>query len=224
MNRFALTTALLLSISSLIGCATLEVPYEPPGHACGWDPVYGSCDTCGTCGGTCEGHTPASYIGHQLRCTSGCGEMYWGPWLSDPPDRCDPCDDCGDFVGERCCKPKMRERVWWALTGQSGPAGHGKGQGCSTCGGKGCASCGSSKGCSSCGGKGCSTCDDDFSDEIYYESDGPAVAPHQAPRPEVLPNTPRPATREPETPAFIRPAQGVSLSLPFQIRSARFSE
>ncbi|MBI2479458.1 MAG: hypothetical protein HYV60_12740 [Planctomycetia bacterium] len=111
------------------------------------------------------------------------------------------------------------------MTGQTGPRGHGKG--CASCGGKGC------------GGKGCSSSGTEFSDVPYYEpyeSDGPTVAPHEAPTPELLPETPRPATPEllpetprpatpePETPAFIRPAQGVSLSLPFQIRSARFSE
>jgi len=207
MNRFTLTTALLLSISSFIGCATLEIPYQPPGHACGWDPVYGSCDTCGVCGGTCEGHTPASYIGHLLRCTSGCGEIYWGPELSYPAPPCDPCDDCGDFVGDRCCTPKFRQRLWWALTGRTGPLAHGKGQGCETCGGKGCSSCGT-----------------EFSDIPYYESEGPTVAPNEAPTPELLPSTPRPAAPEAETPAFLRPAQGVSLSLPFQIRSARLSE
>ncbi|MDA1055305.1 MAG: hypothetical protein O3C40_33205 [Planctomycetota bacterium] len=205
MNRFALTTVLLLSINSLIGCAMLEVPYDPPGHACGWDPVFGSCDTCGTCGGVCEGHTPASYIGHQLRCTSGCGEIYWGPWHDTPPDQCDPCDDCGNWVGERCCEPKFRQKVWWTITGQHGPLAHGKG-------------------CSSCGGKGCSSCGGEFSEVPYYESDGPTIAPHEAPTPELLPDTPLPAAPEPETPAFIRPAQGVSLSLPFQIRSTRYSQ
>ncbi len=223
MNRFALTTALLLSINSFLGCATLEVPYQPPGHACGWDPVYGACGTCGVCGGNCEGHTPASYIGHQLRCTAGCGEIYWGPELSYPPPPCDPCDDCGDFVGDRCCEPKFRQRVWWALSGQTGLLGHG--QGCASCGGKGSPSLGS-KGCASCGGKGCSSCGGDvsFSDVPYYESDGPTIAPHEAPRPEVLPNSPRPAVPEREAPASIRPAQGVSRALPFQIRSARFTE
>lgn len=214
MNRFALTTVLLLSISSWMGCATLEIPYAPPGHACGWDPIFGSCDTCGTCGGACEGHTPASYIGHQLRCTAGCGDLYWGPWLDTPPDQCDPCDDCGNFVGDRCCAPKFRQKVWWAMTGQTGPSGHGKG--CASCGGKSCTSCGG-KGCSSCGEPG-------FSDVPYYEPGGPTVAPHEAPTPELLPGTPTPVAPARETPAFIRPAHGGSLSLPFQIRSARFSE
>ena len=232
MNRFAFAAALMLSINLLVGCATLEVPYQPPGHACGWDPVFGSCDTCGTCGGTCEGHTPGSYLGHLLRCTSGCGEIYWSPELSECQDRCDPCDDCGDFVGQRCCEPKIREKIWWTLTGRIGPLAYD--HGCATCGGKGCSSCGSvscnscgGKGCSSCascsscGGKGCSTCGTKFSDEIYYESDLPNVAPNEAPTPELLPEAPPRA--QPETPASIRPSRGASVRLPFQIRSARFS-
>lgn len=213
MNRYGLITVLLLSITSLVGCATLEVPYEPPGHAGGWDPVFGSCDTCGTCGGTCEGHTPASYLGHHLRCTSGCGEIYWGPWHDTPPDRCDPCDDCGEFVGDRCCEPKWREKIWWKLTGYDGAVAHGKG--CSACG---------SKGCSSCGGKGCSSCGDAISDVPYYEYDESIVPPNEAPTPELLPETPLLPAPERETPALIRPAQGASLSLPFQLRSTRLSQ
>ncbi len=217
MNRFALTTVLLLSVNSLVGCATLEVPYDPPGHACGWDPMFGSCDTCGVCGGTCEGHTPASYLGHQLRCTTGCGEIYWGPWHDTPPE-CDPCDECfGEFVGDRCSEPKLRQKLWWKLTGCYGPSAYGKG--CSTCG---------SKGCSSCGGKGCSDCGGEFGGEFleepYYESGEPTVAPHEAPTPELLPDTPAPALRELETPAFLRRAHGASLSLPFQFRSTRLPQ
>lgn len=221
MNRFALSTVLLLSLTSLFGCATLEVPYEPPGHAGGWDPVYGACDTCGTCGGTCEGHTPASYIGHQLRCASGCGEIYWGPWLSDPPDQCDPCDDCGEFVGDRCCEPKLRQKLWWTLTGHNGASAHGKG--CASCGGKGCSSCKSGD-CSSCGGNGCTSCGNQYREVPYYEPNESPVAPNEAPTPELLPETPAEIEQEADTPASIMPAQGISLRLPFKIRSARISE
>ncbi len=212
MNRLAFAATLLFATTSFIGCATLEVPYVPPGHAGGWDPVFGNCDTCGTCGGHCEGHTPASYIGHQLRCAGGCGEIYWGPWLSNPPDQCDPCNDCGEFVGDRCCEPKLRQKVWWKLTGQSGVLAHGKG--CSDCGGKGCSSCGGAA-CTSCGGK--------TDDLPYYDGqiiEGPI---HEAPIPEEIPSTP-PAPAEVETPAAIRPLQGVSLKLPFSLRSTRFEE
>ncbi|WP_146443611.1 hypothetical protein [Botrimarina colliarenosi] len=29
----------------------------------------------------------------------GCGDLYWNEWHSDPPRCCDPCDDCGNWVG-----------------------------------------------------------------------------------------------------------------------------
>jgi hypothetical protein len=32
-------------------------------------------------------------------CDSGCGETYWGEFHSDPPDCCDPCDNCGNYIG-----------------------------------------------------------------------------------------------------------------------------
>ena len=131
MSRFAASLVVLTLVSCLLGCHVIETPYVPSGHRGGWDPVLGSCQTCSTCGGDCEGHTPGSYLGHKLACTSGCGEIYWGPWLSDPPADCDPCDDCGNFVGERCCPPKFRHRLLAGLAG---------GYACD-CGGKGCASC-----------------------------------------------------------------------------------
>lgn len=33
------------------------------------------------------------------RSCGGCGELYWNEWHSDPPACCDPCDDCGNWVG-----------------------------------------------------------------------------------------------------------------------------
>jgi hypothetical protein len=32
-------------------------------------------------------------------CGRSCGERYWGDFYSDPPDWCDPCDRCGNYVG-----------------------------------------------------------------------------------------------------------------------------
>ncbi len=36
---------------------------------------------------------------HGAWCDGGCGERYWGGFLSDPPDCCDPCDRLGNWVG-----------------------------------------------------------------------------------------------------------------------------
>jgi hypothetical protein len=41
-----------------------------------------------------------------LSCNTGCGEVYWDEWLSDPPDCCDPCDNHGNWTGlGACCLP-----------------------------------------------------------------------------------------------------------------------
>lgn len=134
MNRLALIALTLLACSTFVGCHVMKTPpYAPSVHHGGGDPVLGSCDSCGTCGGTCDGLTPAGYAGHQLVCASGCGQVYWGPWLSDPPDECDPCDDCGNWIGERCCPPKLRHRFLAGLHGA---------RYCGDCGGKGCKGCG----------------------------------------------------------------------------------
>lgn len=52
----------------------------------------------------------ATRLFRPLACGSGCcGEVYWGEWISDPPDCADPCDNCGTYVGPR-------SRVWSSLT------------------------------------------------------------------------------------------------------------
>lgn len=49
------------------------------------------------------------------RCT-GCGDCYWSEWYNDPPDCCDPCNRCGDYVGPKCCglnrKMGFRRALW----------------------------------------------------------------------------------------------------------------
>lgn len=114
----------------------------------------------GPCGQSCC-FTVRGWLRNNLTCGKGCGEVYWGEWISDPPDRCDPCDDChGQFVGQRgCCPP-----------GFFGRLAHGFSclRPCGGCGGSGCTSCGggpyttgyapsygamsSGPGCSTCGG------------------------------------------------------------------------
>lgn len=47
----------------------------------------GCCHTCWPCGDTW--------------CDSQCGQFFWHEWFSFPPDCCEPCDCCGDFVGSR---------------------------------------------------------------------------------------------------------------------------
>jgi hypothetical protein len=40
-------------------------------------------------------------------CASGCGEVYWGEWNSDPPACCDHCDNCGTWTGHGDCFPRL---------------------------------------------------------------------------------------------------------------------
>ena len=123
---------LVLLLAPLAGCncfSCIEQPYIPSSCSGHWDPVLGSCEQCGVCGGACQGHTPASYMKHRLTCGAGCGEIYWDEWLSDPPDDCDPCDDCGNWIGPRCCEPSFWQRVsggWCSFWGF-------RSSGCATC-------------------------------------------------------------------------------------------
>ncbi|HJN08769.1 MAG: hypothetical protein QGH33_01750 [Pirellulaceae bacterium] len=121
--------------------------FEPSACHGGWDPVLGSCEACGVCGGACQGHTPAQHLKHTLTCASGCGEIYWGEWISHPPDDCDPCDDWGNWIGPtNCDEPSCLDSLasgWCNLFGYRNGGGKGK-SGCDSCGGKG--------GCDTCGG------------------------------------------------------------------------
>src|SRR4026209_2031199 len=52
-------------------------------------------DTCdNACGSSCGLLSPLHCL---LGCGSGCGEFYYDEWLSDPPQCCDPCDNCGNW-------------------------------------------------------------------------------------------------------------------------------
>ncbi len=50
-------------------------------------------------------------------CGNGCGEVYVGEWISDPPDCCDPCDAYyGCYTGPAdCCYKKNHDPLLWLL-------------------------------------------------------------------------------------------------------------
>jgi hypothetical protein len=59
------------------------------------------CDACG--GGGCHECRMPCFKRPRFPkkfCGSGCGEIYWDEWHSDPPS-CDPCDDCGNWIGHQ---------------------------------------------------------------------------------------------------------------------------
>jgi hypothetical protein len=92
-----------------------------------------------------------SHLGSRLACGSGCGEIYWDEWLSDPPACEDPCDDCGHYVGPR--SRILSPLAWCNLWGQrTSPCGDcGTCDSCTSCDAPSCGDCG---GCSDCTSRG----------------------------------------------------------------------
>ena len=96
--RFSILATLLVAVVAFSGCC------------CG---PYGSMAQCNGCndGFNNVRHRPTGPLDalmtwrKELVCGSGCGEAYYGEWVSTPPDACDPC--CGDqFVGGATpCQP-----------------------------------------------------------------------------------------------------------------------
>ncbi len=168
--------------------------FNGPIRAVGKGVLNAGCASCGThsgCGdhcNNCEGYNgPFGTVRKTLACGSGCGEIYYGDWLSNPPNTCNECDATGYARGVNArmpwlCNPfafwgyqyrpnsggygnPLRGAVWGY--GQYGTHGHGVG-----CGGVGCGS-----GCNDCGSGG-------------YGPSAPAIegeiAPIPAKNPEVL--------------------------------------
>jgi hypothetical protein len=81
------------------------------------------CNTCGNgcgCGLLCGRELPDDYRGAgSYWCDCGCGELYCGDWHSYPPECCDPCDCCGNYIGPHHHGPgyQLPPRV-----GTAGPA------------------------------------------------------------------------------------------------------
>ena len=120
-------------------------------------------------------------------CNKGCGDVYWGEWVSDPPDDCDPCCN-GEFVGPRdCCggRPHTRLCIWQILEsfrGVRGSCGGGCVVSCSEggCGGS-CGSGGCDGGCGgSCGSGGDWDYGGEYAGEIHSEYQ-PSPGPYSGP-------------------------------------------
>lgn len=190
MFKWALP-AILLALVFSSGCCCMG-PCGPLGHglickpgcgiACGHagcGPSCGadcgsSCGACAPCGPSLTCSECCGGIKYWLngRCYAGrsCGQRYWGEWVSDPPYCCDPCNQCADFVGPRCCGPGPLMRLWSAIACNSC---------CHSCGGAGCSACGGpavgySGGCSTCGG-GHSYSQGDIMHENWDHQSAPAV-------------------------------------------------
>ena len=102
MNRFYLTIVCFAFALSSVGC----VGPMGVGPGCGVSNCY-DCDGVGY-GDRVIPMRPLDGL-RQMRknlvCGSGCGEVYYGEWISTPPDCADPC--CGEqFVGGATpCRP-----------------------------------------------------------------------------------------------------------------------
>ncbi len=99
LQRFAYGFLLLAGGLLSSGCCSMS-------HygACGGG---GGCDSCGdvgvgyeTCGecqpGLCHHPWLWTRARNALTCGAGCGDVYCGEWISDPPACGDPCDACGE--------------------------------------------------------------------------------------------------------------------------------
>lgn len=193
----------LVALLAGVGCCCQPLCADPcGGPACGpacntcfclpkpiiWDGSCndcgpGPCESCADCSGDC-GILPL--LRRSKVCGKGCGEVYWGEWISDPPDCCDPCDQCyGVYTGpnDGCCNLGPCQRLLAALHGYKYCPKPCCGEPCAplcnkpACGG--CGGCGD-VGCTSCGYSGAHGAD------IYY--DGPVethmhphALPHAAP-------------------------------------------
>ncbi len=90
------------------------------------------CSTANSCGCDDCGQRPIpngpleelQIMRRSLICGGGCGEVYYGEWLSTPPDCCDPCDGCNQWVGGDGCKCLPFVRFRGFLTGLLGQRFH----------------------------------------------------------------------------------------------------
>ncbi len=101
----------------------------------------GACDAgavdCGGCG-NCRACVPCGPLSlifglfcRETWCGGGCGERYWGDWYGDPPDCCDPCDQCGNYTGRGAATTEyLPQGEMMESPGGSGP----ESAGCATCG------------------------------------------------------------------------------------------
>jgi hypothetical protein len=171
-------------------CIPKPIVWDGCCNECGPNP----CESCaGYCGNGCKtcgifGHGGIfPWLGGCMSCGKGCSDVYINEWYSDPPDCCDPCDQCcGQFTGAHgyCCRGPFQRILsaihcykycpppncgpWKPIFGHCGCGGHGPGCGCGD------------MGCSTPVGGG------SYGGEVYYEG-----APGQAmPRP--TPNTKAP--------------------------------
>jgi hypothetical protein len=124
-------------------------------------------DYCDQCDGCSERPIPCgpldgmAQIRRSLVCSGGCGEVYYGEWISTPPDCEDPCGDCQEWTGgcrEKCLPCGRFSGLLSGLVGKRLRCDDSKGlfDICDLCGQAECES-------------GCDTCSGCDGDEVSYE-------------------------------------------------------
>ena len=124
LHLLSLVSILLVLGSGCAACYPGPRPFRPgvlcdptpcPDGACGLSGCShagvacgtAECDPCDPCGPCHYGHYsplgPFAFVFRIFRPVTwvgpSCGERYWGDYLSDPPDCCDPCDCYGNYTG-----------------------------------------------------------------------------------------------------------------------------
>lgn len=134
MIRRAILLSMVVIAGNLSGCAYHMQQCGPGG--CGAGAAVGPCQSCGRvgCGGGCM-LGPFALMHKMATCGAGCGRIYVNEWVNDPPDACDPCDDCGNWVGPRGCRGRLWSfgyglRHLWGYRFADGACGPSCGPGC----------------------------------------------------------------------------------------------
>lgn len=126
LQRGILYLGLMVGAIGSGGCCGLHQGCGPGGwyallHPIAW---HGACNECGPGpGGGCDDTGAVGGLGpwlrRQLTAGHGCSEIYWGEWISDPPDCADPCDLChGQWTGPGgICRLGPAQRILAGLHG-----------------------------------------------------------------------------------------------------------
>lgn len=201
----------LILLAALAGGCANERRWTCPEGQCGvLSGRFDGCNTCTNCEacgeilGQCRCH-PLTAFKNRITCGEGCGEIYWNEWINDPPMPCDPCDEqCGNFIGRRCCPPPWRKRTSEMLLGR---------RCCTTdCDG---GACGNAGGCAdgNCANGSCTAvANPDYYHDQHATPISPTPAPRLAPPPAARPaprTSPAPADEAPRLNGAKRSTPGV---------------
>ena len=104
LHRMLSACLLAAAFVAANGCCCSQ-PFIAHGSSVAESCADGDCGECTSCG--VHNHPVWQGTKRALTCGSGCGEMYWGDWLSYPPT----CNGCDGWACESCRSP------WHVLSG-----------------------------------------------------------------------------------------------------------